>query len=242
MTVPVIETPQPHDSEAYRLRLGLERTPERGGAMVDFSTHAQFVVGLFAMMDPIAAVPLMLVMTQGFTARQRRQTAFAATVAVIVILLGAQYSGVWLLDMLGTSLASLEIAGGIVIAWTGFSMLTSSGMEDSPLFGGGPGASPVQLGIVPLALPLLAGPGAITKVLLEAQDNHGLEEPLHISFYIVAICIACGLLLVFGSVLGRLVGKVGMIIFNRLFGLIVIAIGVEILVEGIAKHMVVALP
>lgn len=205
--------------------------------MTDFQTHAEFVVGLFAMMDPVAAIPIMLALTVGYTSVQRRHAALAATGAIIVVLLGFQYSGMWLLDMLGTSLASLEIAGGIIIAMSGFAMMSASGMDSHPMFGGGGVSSPLQLGIVPLAVPLLAGPGAITKVLLESQDHHGIDEPLHISINIVGVCLAAGAILYGAEGIGRLIGSAGTIIFNRLFGLVVIAIGVEIIVGGISSHI-----
>ena len=139
--------------------------------------HLDFIIGLFAMMDPLAAIPMLLAVTAGFTGTQRRLTVLMALVGMLVILLGAQYSGVLLLETLGTSLASFQIAGGLVIAWSGFSMLRAVQEEpDRPT--DVRRASPFELGIVPLAIPLLAGPGAITKVLLEAQDGFGLDAKL----------------------------------------------------------------
>ena len=206
--------------------------------MGDYAAHVQFVVGLFAMMDPIATVPIMLGLTMGFTARQRNQVVISATLAVLVILVGAQFSGIWLLDILSTSLASLEIAGGLVIGLSGFSMLTASGFEDKSMFSGGEGtSSPMQIGIVPIAVPLMAGPGAITKVLLESQDFHGVDDTFHVTLIIIGVCIACGLVLMLGHLVSKVLGKAGTIVFNRLFGLVVIAIGVEILVSGITKHV-----
>ena len=117
--------------------------------MSDYSAHLQFIVGLFAMMDPIATIPIMLGLTAGLTGRQYRQVAMTATMAVMIILVGAQYSGIWLLDLLGTSLGSLEIAGGLVIGFTGFSMLSNSGIESNPMFRGEKDAPAWQMGIVP---------------------------------------------------------------------------------------------
>jgi len=205
--------------------------------MSDYSAHLQFIVGLFAMMDPIATIPIMLGLTAGLTGRQYRQVAMTATMAVMIILVGAQYSGIWLLDLLGTSLGSLEIAGGLVIGFTGFSMLSNSGIESNPMFRGEKDAPAWQMGIVPLAIPLLAGPGAITKVLLESQDAHGVSDTFHVTLVIVGVSLTVGVILMVGQLVGKLIGKVGTIIFNRLFGLIVIAIGVEILISGISKHM-----
>ena len=206
--------------------------------MSDYSAHLQFIVGLFAMMDPIGTIPIMLGLTASFTGRQYRQVAMTATLAVMIILVGAQYSGVWLLDLLGTSLGSLEIAGGLVIGFTGFMMLSASGVESNPMFGGDKDSPAWQMGIVPLAILLLAGPGAITKVLLESQDAHGVDDAFHVTLVIVGVSLAVGVILMVGQLVGKLIGKVGTIIFNRLFGLIVIAIGVEILISGISQHMV----
>jgi multiple antibiotic resistance protein len=198
--------------------------------------HLDFIIGLFAMMDPLAAIPMLLAVTAGFTGTQRRLTVLMALVGMLVILLGAQYSGVLLLETLGTSLASFQIAGGLVIAWSGFSMLRAVQEEpDRPT--DVRRASPFELGIVPLAIPLLAGPGAITKVLLEAQDGFGLDSSFHISLNIVIACTAAALVLLLAGVIGRLVGAVGLIIFNRVFGLVVVAIGVEIVVGGVGAHL-----
>jgi multiple antibiotic resistance protein len=204
--------------------------------MTDFQTHAEFVVGLFAMLDPLAAIPFMLALPAAYTGFQRRQVAFAATVTIMVVLLAFQYSGMWILDIVGTSLASLEIAGGIIIAMSGFAMMSASGIDSHPMFGAS-GRSPLQIGIVPIAVPLIAGPGAITKVLLEAQESHGIDEPLHISFNIVCVCLATGAVLFGAEGIGRLMGNAGTVIFNRLFGLVVTAIGVEIIAGGVSAHI-----
>lgn len=204
--------------------------------MSQFTDHIQFVIGLFAMMDPVSVVPLMLSLTVSATAQQRRATVFAATATILVILLGAQYSGIWFLGMLGTSLASLEVAGGFVIAWTGFAMLTSADHDSSP-FPAGKGASALQLGIVPLAVPMMAGPGAITKVLLESQPGHGVDSQFHVTLIIISVCLACGLILLAGGRLGSLLGRGVVIVFNRLFGLVVLAIGIEIMAAGIGVHV-----
>jgi multiple antibiotic resistance protein len=206
-------------------------------SQMELTHHFDFIIGLFAMMDPLAAIPVMLGITAGFTAAQRRRTVLAAFIGMTSILLLSQYSGVWLLETLGTSLASLQIAGGLVIAWSGFTMLTQAGGEDVPVGSGTGQASPFQLGIVPLAVPLLAGPGAITKVLLEAQDSIGVDDPVHITINVLIVCVACGLVLLLADTIGRIIGQAGIIIFNRVFGLLVIAIGVEIVVSGIAAHV-----
>jgi len=198
--------------------------------------HLDFIIGLFAMMNPLAAIPMLLAVTVGFSGAGRRLTVLAAFVGMLVILLGAQYSGVLLLDTLGTSLASFQIAGGLVIAWSGFTMLRDVQHEpERPT--DARKASPIELGIVPLAIPLLAGPGAITKVLLEAQDGFGLDSPFHISLNIAITCAAAALVLLLAGGIGKLVGAAGLIIFNRVFGLIVIAIGVEIVFGGVQGHI-----
>lgn len=201
----------------------------------EITHHFDFIVGLFAMMDPLAAIPVMLSITAGLSSAQRRITVLAAFLGMTGILLLTQYTGVWLLETLGTSLASLQIAGGFVIAWSGFNMLTQDGNAPQTEARSGR-TSPFQLGIVPLAVPLLAGPGAITKVLLEAQHDYGIESALHLSINVIVVCIACGLVLLLANAIGRVIGTAGIMIFNRVFGLLVIAIGVEILVSGIASH------
>lgn len=202
----------------------------------EFTDHYEFIIGLFAMMDPLAAIPMLLAVTVGFSATERRTTVLSAFIAMTTILLVAQYSGVWLLDTLGTTLASFQIAGGLVIAWSGFTMLNNVQTVSSPPDPARK-ASPVQLGVVPLAIPLLAGPGAITKVLLEAQHGIGSDNPLHITINIIGVCIACTIVLLLAGRVGRLLGEAGLIIFNRVFGLVVIAIGIEVIFGGIAGHL-----
>lgn len=137
--------------------------------------YVQFFVALVAIVDPLFTVPIFLSYTASQSTTQRRRTARLIAITVMVVLLVAAASGEWILSILGTSLASFQVGGGLVLLVMALGMLTSrpgelSGEESVKNHYGEEG------GVVPLGIPLLAGPGAISSVVINA---HRSEEWQH---------------------------------------------------------------
>lgn len=205
--------------------------------MVSWTEHTRFALGLFALLTPFSVAPIFIGLTAHMTARDRVLTATIACVTLFLVLGLVLHGGEALINALGTTLASFQIAGGAIIALNGFILMAAA--DPAPpgvpaAQAGGPSA--FQVGVVPLAIPMLAGPGAMTQMMLEGHGTSLSHEIILIS--ISAGCaFATWLILLAAIPLIRFLGQAGLQVLQRIFGLILIAIGVEIIVRGVLAHV-----
>jgi multiple antibiotic resistance protein len=197
---------------------------------------ARFAVALIVIVDPLAAIPLFLQLTEGFTPRERKRTARVTALAVAGVLAGAALAGESILGAFGTSLPAFRVGGGIVLLLMAVSMLTAepdrtrhSPEEDAA------SRDKASVAVVPLGVPLLAGPGAISAVILQANAGEGLAHRGLVLAVIAALGALCWLALRNAERIGRVVGPLGMNVVIRLFGLILAAIGVEFIAAGVKE-------
>ncbi len=192
--------------------------------------YVQAIVALLAIANPLAAVPVFLEAVDGADKKQRRKSATLAAVAVFAILLVAAVAGNWLLDIFGISISAFRCGGGLVILLMGLTMLqgrTSRVQKESLTH------NDRQTKIfVPLAMPLIAGPGAITTVITIA-----LAEPYwkNLTVALTAIVVLASVLwvmLLLSQGVHGLLGPLGQKILLRFFGLILVAIGVQFVLAG----------
>ena len=184
---------------------------------------------LFPVVNPIGVVPIFLGMTAGTTHSERQRIAFKSAVFVFVILLVFLFAGEPLLHHLGISLEALQIAGGIVVGLTGLRLVTGD-VEVS-------GEQTGDFSFTPLAMPLLAGPGALgVEMALEARSDKTDIPPIGFVIGIALIAVACYLCFLLGAFIVRFIGDAGIDAIRRIFGLLVMAIGVEMVVHGINEH------
>lgn len=198
----------------------------------------QAVVALLAVADPVGAAAVFTRLSDGMTEAERRNGAVRATLVVYIILAGCALGGGWLLRALGIELAAFRAAGGLVITIMGLEMLLGSPtrvqrdpeQEPRPIR---PDGDPL---LVPFALPLVAGPGAIATVIAMTARGEGMG---HVVVVLLAVAAAALVLLVsFLSAhrLARLTdGRYGT--YLRLMGLMLVAIGVQLLLGGAAQFL-----
>ncbi|ROR29747.1 MarC family protein [Inmirania thermothiophila] len=198
--------------------------------------YGHFLVTLLAVMDPFAAVPVFLALTERQTAPQRRRTAGVTAATVLAVLGLSAVFGEAVLRAMGASLASFRIGGGIILLMMALEMLRArpSQVQQTPEEIAEAGARE-QVAVVPLGVPLLAGPGAISAVIIEAHREAGLG---HRAAVLLAVALAALLLwatLRLAAPIGARLGHIGISIANRLVGLVLAAIAVEILVGGLRE-------
>jgi multiple antibiotic resistance protein len=193
-------------------------------------------VTLIVIIEPIALVPIFLGLTRGLDGPARSEVAARATVIAFLVLAGCALFGDWLLRMLGISLPAFRIAGGLLLFWISFEMLfggrsqrkqsaASTMMDDDRL---------ANIAAFPLAIPLLAGPGAITAVLLLAGQSAG--RPLHLAALIAVIALVIALsylCLRAADRVDRLLGTLGNAVISRLLGIILAALAVQFVIDGV---------
>lgn len=197
--------------------------------------YSSFVLTLIAVLDPFFAIPFFLSQCAGRSDADRRRIARAASLTVLAVLEGAALSGEALLHVVGTSLASFRIAGGVVLLLMALAMLLTNHGDDTSTGRAASMAGPNQeVGVVPLAIPLLAGPGAISTVMIAAQQG-GWQNRLAIAIGIAIVCLVLWLMLRLAAPIGRLFGPVGLSIATRLLGLLLAAIAVEFMAIGLKE-------
>jgi multiple antibiotic resistance protein len=195
------------------------------------TAFGETVAVLFPIVDPIGNVPTFLALTSHFEAERRRQLIGRVVLFVVIGLSLFAVIGEPVLHFFGVSLEALQIAGGLIIAYTGFRMITATEalVEESARTG--------NVAISPLTVPLLAGPGAMAALLaLDSREQDlGLALPGTIAgIVIIGACIYVCFRL--GARLSRFLGAGGLAALTVVMGLIVLAIGVEMVVHGIAEH------
>jgi multiple antibiotic resistance protein len=206
--------------------------------MTDFDLpgHIQFGVSLFALIAPIVGAPIFISLTAGMTSRDRAVCATVACVTAFVVLSLAYFFGEAIMRTMETSLPSFQIAGGLIIALTGLSMMSDKHVPSTDDIETDTGGSAVRIGISPMGVPMFGGAGAITKMLLEGHQSVGMGHEISVILILAAVLGASWLILIGAGALVRFLGKSGILVFERIFGLLLIAIGVEILVTGILGH------
>jgi len=181
----------------------------------------QVFIMLFVIMDPPGCIPIFMALTKDVSKEEReRELNHAVAVASILLLLFA-FLGKVVLDVLGITLNSFMIAGGILLLFIAFDLLRG---EHKYGVRGGP-----SVGAVPLGIPLLAGPGAITAVMVIIQ-SYGVGFVL---FAIFSAIVATKLVLGQSERIFRIIGKVGSEVLSRVMGIIVAAIAIQFIMDGI---------
>ena len=199
-----------------------------------WSEYTRFFTALLVILDPFAAIPIFLSLTQGYsTAERNRAVTLAAITVAIVLSLSAMF-GETMLTVLGTSLPSFRVGGGIVLLLMALTMLraqpdqmrtTSAEKAEA--------AGRENVAIVPIAIPLLAGPGSISTVIIQMHRPGAEFHLLWVIAVILLITVLLWIVLRLANPIGRLLGPIGLNILNRLFGLILTAIAVEIMANGL---------
>ena len=201
--------------------------------MLDFTEYTKIFISLFAILDPIGIIPVIILFTAGMTAQKRAHVGRLASLTVCAILLVALLAGQPLLAFFGISINSFRVAGGILLMLLAIKMLNGNlyqsvrAKDDST----DSEASAIHA-IVPLSTPLLAGPGSISAVILEAHKAHGIEHYLIMSLIIILLSVTVWLTFLIAPWVARRLGKIGIDVFTRLMGLILAAIAVEFIAGG----------
>jgi multiple antibiotic resistance protein len=193
---------------------------------------------VFVVVDPIAAVPFFLSLTAGETPERRRRTARRAAVAAYLVLTFFALAGAILFKLLGISLAAFKMAGGVLLLLTAVDMLRSRPpeariSEDEVA----DGASREDVAIVPLAMPLLAGPGSVATVVVlmgRARAGERWWQVVPVLAAIAITALAAYLAMSFASQIDRVLGATGRSILERVAGLLLAAIAFQFLIDGVA--------
>jgi multiple antibiotic resistance protein len=198
---------------------------------------AKAALALFAIVDPIGTIPIFMLATQGYTRVQSRAAAKIAALTVLGVLTLFTFMGEPLLMFFGIRLAAFSVAGGLLLLLLALSMVQAHvspqrQTQDEAL----EAEEKDSVGVVPLGIPLLAGPGAITHVIVASGAARG--DVLHQASLLIPVAlVALSVWLAFRAAptVARRLGKTGIHVVTRLMGLIIAAISVQMIADGLGK-------
>lgn len=200
------------------------------------SNYLHIFTALFVIVDPIGAIPLFITYTRDQSATERHIAARTAAVAVATILILSIFAGEHLLRLFGIGIPSFRVGGGILILLMAIAMLNArQGGARYTVEEGREGQEKEHIAVVPLAIPLLAGPGAISTTIIYAHNAQSLldKAALVIAALLVAASVATALYL--AERIANRLGRTGINIATRIMGLILTAVAVEFIADGLVQ-------
>jgi multiple antibiotic resistance protein len=205
----------------------------------NFPTYLKIFVAVYVLVNPLEGIPVFLARTQRIKEADRRTVAYSAAIGVTVILLVSLFIGRALLEVLGISNGAFATAGGIIIFLIALQMV--NGKIDEPEHTDGPAEKSIRrFALVPLATPLLAGPGPISSVILYASkgtSGHGATwtDDVILTGIILVVGLATWAALRAAEPLRRVLGETGIEVSTRISGILVAAIAVQLIQEGVVQ-------
>jgi len=201
--------------------------------MIPEAALASFIAALFSMMNPIGSVGVFASLTANQSDDQAKRIAWTCAAAVAITLLIVVWSGSLLLILFGISVDSLRAAGGLIVLLIGLQMLfNKSAHKQSPAELEDAKTS-TSIAVVPLTIPLVAGPGSIATVLIAAQQSSSVLSKVEISLVIAGFAVLTGLLFTFATPISKRIGESGMGAATRVMGMILTAIAMGMLTDGL---------
>ena len=191
---------------------------------------------LLAIVNPLGVIPFYIHFTQGFTAEQRAKTVWISALTVFIVIAVSALLGLKILEFFGISLASFQVGGGLLLLTSALSMLNAQPAEAKSTKEEVDDASArAPIAVVPLAIPLLTGPATMSTVVIFAERAKSLLQ--------LGVLVAYGLVIAGATVLAfraarpiaKLMGKTGINVMTRLMGLILAALAVEVMADGLVK-------
>ncbi len=196
---------------------------------VRINSDVTTLVALFAIVSPITSIPVFLTLTSGASARRRRVIALQTSAVSGITLLIAYFVGDIILKLLSIQIEAFRIAGALVIGAIGWSMVMG---KKNTIFE----ANPKGAMVVPLAIPLMAGPGAIATVIAIGNTDRGT---LRIADLVIILILAAltGVLLLAAMPIERALGEQGLMVLTRIFGLLLLSIAVSTVMSSLTVYI-----
>jgi len=185
------------------------------------------IIALFIIVDPLGNIPIFIGLTEKIEPKQRRKIYNIAVLVGFVLLLVFAFVGQEIFNIFGLSLSSFEIAGGILLLIISIRILVSGGLHDDSE------ASPENLGAVPIAMPLLVGPGAITTTIFNLQAYGTITAIIAV----VVVLTVSWVILRFINQVYRILGKTGSLVIARVMALLIAGIAVQYILTGVTAFI-----
>jgi multiple antibiotic resistance protein len=196
------------------------------------------LIALLAIVNPIGAIPFFIAFTQSLTREQRKHTISVASFSAFVVIAVSAVAGLKIIEFFGISIASFQVGGGTLLLISSLQMLNAQPAEAKPgdLDAGNQKADAgASIAIVPLTIPLLTGPATISTMVIYAEKTRHLWEHAVLVGYGVVIGLVTYVTFSASARIAKALGRTGINIMTRLMGLILAAMAVELLADGLVK-------
>ncbi len=196
------------------------------------------LITLLAIVNPLATVPFFIHYTQGFDTAQRRRTIWVSSLSAFLVIAASALLGLQLLEFFGISLASFQVGGGLLLMTSALSMLNAQPAEsranaDEVHDAAERSAAQASIAVVPLTIPLLTGPATMSTVVIYADKAKTFVQLATLVGYGLVIALATALCFAMAQPIARVLGKTGINVMTRLMGLILAALAVEVMADGL---------
>jgi multiple antibiotic resistance protein len=193
-----------------------------------------FIISMLAITNPLSSLAVFLAMTDKKTERERKQIALVVMLTIFLVLFVITWTGIPILTLFGISLPAFEITGGIVILIRGLIMLHAKETPTSQT-----AAEELEQGeresiaVVPLGIPIIAGPGAMTNVIIFSQNFPEFINKIYISVGVFITAFVVGIVLFYSTIISNMLGETAIKIMTRLMGLVLAAIAMSMITSGL---------
>jgi MarC family membrane protein len=193
------------------------------------------LAALFSVLNPIGTVPIFVGLTQDYTKKERSRVSLLTGINVFIILIISFFIGQYVLQFFGITISALRIAGGIIIASSGFSLLNGKFNKNKGI--NKKVEEDIQsrndIALTPLAMPMLAGPGSISLLIAFYQEHQKTDEIIFSCLAILAVSILIFLILRSAHYLAKILGSSGIVAISRIIGFLTIAIGIQYIISSV---------
>lgn len=201
---------------------------------MNYAATVKFLIAMIIMMNPLGSLSIFMQLTNKFSLIRQRKTALKCGLAITAIMISSLWIGNEILDFMGITISSFRFAGGIILLLMGLSMLQS---QESPVSHTPADDAAAEeresIAVVPLALPIIIGPGAISTLVIASTDYPTFFPKLWLTVLCLILATGMGLLLYYANIINRLVGDSVIKVITRIMGMIIMAIAAGMLADGI---------
>ncbi|HEU4459503.1 MAG TPA: MarC family protein [Methylibium sp.] len=196
------------------------------------------LIALLAIVNPIGAIPFFISFTTGFNRAQRQRTIRVSAFSAFMVIAVSALAGLQIIEFFGISIASFQVGGGTLLLISSLQMLNAKPADTSAedvREGNDKVDAGDSIAVVPLTIPLLTGPATISTMVIYAERSRGWMQLGALVLYGVVIGLAVYLAFLASAKIAKVLGRTGINVMTRLMGLILAAMAVEIMAEGLIK-------
>lgn len=200
-----------------------------------FNTFLVLLGAIFSVLNPIGAIPFFVGLTHDYSKKDRSRVSLMTAINVCIILLISFFVGEYVLKFFGITISALRIAGGILIASSGFGLLNANPKKRKGI------SKEVEedlqtrnsIALTPLAMPMLAGPGSISLLIAFYQDHNSTIDVAASTTAIVVVSFLIFLILRSAHYLAKYLGASGIVAISRIVGFLTVAIGIQYIISAV---------